>query len=54
MTKKSFNNWIYFRNFAQKIFQCFDITFPQNKETFEILEGLKCKKNQIFREYKIF
>ena len=44
MTKKSFNNWIYFRNFAQKIFQCFDITFPQNKETLRYLKVLNVKK----------
>ena len=44
MTKKSFNNWIYFRNFAQKIFQCFDITFPQNKETLRYLRILNVKK----------
>ena len=44
MTKKSFNNWIYFRNFAQKIFQCFDITFPQNKETLRYLRVLNVKK----------
>ena len=44
MTNKSFNNWIYFRNFAQKIFQCFDITFPQNKETLRYLRVLNVKK----------
>ena len=58
MTKKSFNNWIYFRNFAQKIFQCFDITFPQNKETLRYLRVLNVKKikflgNIKFSENKI-
>ena len=44
MTNKSFNNWIYFKNFSQKIFQCFDITFPQNKETLRYLRVLNVKK----------
>jgi 3-deoxy-D-manno-octulosonic-acid transferase len=44
ITKKSFNRWLYFKSFAQKIFQCFDITFPQNKETTKYLKILKVKK----------
>ena len=44
ITKKSFNRWIFFSSFAQKIFQCFDATFPQNKETVKYLKSLKVKK----------
>ncbi len=44
ITKKSFKRWIYFSSFAQKIFQCFNATFPQNKETVKYLKTLKVKK----------
>jgi len=44
ITKKSFRRWIYFGSFAQKIFQCFNATFPQNKETIKYLKYLKVKK----------
>ena len=44
ITKKSFKRWTYFSSFAQKIFQCFDVTFPQNKETAKYLKSLKVKK----------
>ena len=44
MTKKSFDRWIFFRKFAQKIFQCFDFTFPQNRETLRYLKILGVKK----------
>jgi len=44
ITKKSFKRWIYFSSFAQKIFQCFNATFPQNKETAKYLKTLKVKK----------
>jgi len=44
ITKKSFKRWMYFSSFAQKIFQCFDATFPQNKETIKYLKSLKVKK----------
>ncbi len=44
ITKKSFKRWIYFKSFAQKIFQCFSTTFPQNKETVKHLRSLKVKK----------
>ena len=44
ITRKSFKRWMYFKSFAQKIFNCFDVTFPQNKETIEYLKSLKVKK----------
>ncbi len=44
ITKKSFKRWKYFISFAQKIFCCFDITFPQNKETIKYLKSFKVKK----------
>ena len=44
ITKKSFKRWLYLKSFAQKIFQCFDVTYPQNKETARYLKILKVKK----------
>lgn len=44
ITKKSFKRWLYFSKFAEKIFQCFNITFPQNNETIKYLKALKVKK----------
>ena len=43
ITKKSFKRWNYFNSFSKKIFQCFDATFPQNKETVRYLKSLKAK-----------
>ena len=44
ITKKSFKRWNYFNSFSKKIFQYFDVTFPQNKETVRYLKSLKVKK----------
>ena len=44
ITKKSFKKWNYFSSFAKQIFQCFDVTYPQNKETAKYLKNLKVKK----------
>ncbi len=44
ITEKSFKRWLYLKSFAQKIFQCFDVTYPQNKETAKYLKILKVKK----------
>ncbi len=44
ITKKSFKRWMYFSSFAEKIFKCFDVAFPQNKETAKYLKNLKIKK----------
>ena len=44
ITKKSYKRWNYFNSFSKKIFNCFDITFPQNKETIKHLKNLKVKK----------
>ena len=52
MTRKSFNRWIFFRKFAQRIFQCFNITYPQNKQTFRYLKNLKVKKIKLLGNIK--
>ncbi len=44
ITEKSFKRWMYFGSFSQKIFNCFDSTFPQNRETMRYLRSLKVKK----------
>ena len=44
ITKKSFKRWTFFSSFAQKIFQCFDATYPQNKESIKYLRSLNVKK----------
>jgi len=44
ITKKSFKRWTYVRSFAQKIFQCFNVAYPQNKESVKYLKSLKVKK----------
>ncbi len=44
ITKKSYKRWNYFNSFAKKIFNCFDVTFPQNKETTKYLKNLNVKK----------
>ena len=52
MTRKSFNRWIFFRKFAQRIFRCFNITYPQNKQTFSYLKNLKVKKIKLLGNIK--
>ena len=44
ITKKSFKRWTFISSFAQKIFQCFDATYPQNKESIKYLRSLNVKK----------
>ena len=44
ITKKSYKRWNYFNSFSKKIFNCFDVTFPQNKETTKYLKSLNVKK----------
>ena len=52
ITRKSFKRWLYFKSFALKIFNCFDITFPQNKETIGYLKSLKVKKIKLLGNIK--
>ena len=44
ITKKTFNRWMKFRNFAQKIFNKIEIAYPQNLETKFFLNKLKTSK----------
>jgi len=44
ITKKTFNRWMKFRNFAQKIFNKIEIAYPQNLETKFFLKKLKTSK----------
>ena len=44
ITKKSFNRWKLFKNFSNKIFQCFTKTYPCNKETQKYLNYFGVKK----------
>ncbi|MDC0125237.1 3-deoxy-D-manno-octulosonic acid transferase [Candidatus Pelagibacter sp.] len=44
ITKKTFNRWMKFRNFAQKIFNKIEIAYPQNLETKFYLKKLKTSK----------
>ncbi len=52
ITKKSFKRWNYLRSFSKKIFKCFDVTFPQNKETTKYLKILEVKKIKILGNIK--
>ncbi len=44
ITKKTFDRWIYLKNFSKTIFKYIDIAFPQNSETENYLRKLKVKK----------
>ena len=44
ITKKTFKRWTHINSFSQKIFKCFDVAFPQNKETIGYLKNLGVKK----------
>ena len=40
ITKKSFKRWMYFSNFAKKIFNCFDLCLTSSKESEDNLKKL--------------
>ena len=44
ITKKSFKRWKLFKNFSNKLFQCFAKTFPCNMETWKYLNYFGVKK----------
>ncbi len=44
ITGKSFKRWMLLPNFAKKIFGCFDICLPSNKDTENFLKILKVRK----------
>ena len=52
ITKKSYKRWNYFNSFSKKIFNCFDVTFPQNKETTKYLKSLNVKKIKLLGNLK--
>ena len=54
ITKKSFNRWIRFSNFAKKNFSKISLAMPQNTETFKYLKMLGVKKIKIAGNLKYF
>ena len=44
ITKKSFNRWKLFKNFSDKLFECFTKTYPCNWETWKYLKYFGVKK----------
>ena len=44
ITKKSFKRWKFLGNFSKNLFKNFEITYPQNRETFRFLKILGTKK----------
>lgn len=52
ITKKTFNRWMLFRNFAEKIFSKVTIAFPQNNETKILLKKLKINKIKLIGNLK--
>ena len=54
ITKKSFNRWIRFPNFAKKIFSKISIAMPQNKESLKYLKTLGVSKIKVAGNLKYF
>ena len=54
ITKKSFNRWNKFPNFAKKIFSKISLALPQNIETYKYLKTLGVKKIKIAGNLKYF
>ena len=52
ITRKTFNRWIKFRNFSQKIFNKILIAYPQNLETKYYLKKLKVNKIKLIGNLK--
>ena len=52
ITRKTFNRWIKFRNFSQKIFDKILIAYPQNLETKYYLKKLKVNKIKLIGNLK--
>ena len=54
ITKKSFNRWQIFSNFANQVFSKISLALPQNQETLKYLKLLKVKNIKIGGNLKYF
>lgn len=52
ISKKSFDKWKYFKNFAKDIFNSYNYIYPQNKETLNYLKHFQVKRLRILGNLK--